>query len=159
MTRGAKYDGRPCARCGGTLRYRSNKNCVYCTVRNHERYKAYRQTEEYKAKARAYSRKRYADNPEHVKGIAHASQLRKKLQAHGVDEAWYAAQPQHCAICGAEPEGRRLAVDHDDETGQARGLLCGLCNKGIGLLQHDPQVLTRAAAYLAASSNTEDSEC
>jgi len=28
--RGAKYDGKPCGKCGHMLRYRSNRNCVNC---------------------------------------------------------------------------------------------------------------------------------
>lgn len=39
-----------------------------------------------------------------------------------------------CAICGKteEAEGRRLALDHDHETGVVRGLLCLSCNQALG---------------------------
>lgn len=30
-TRGQKYEGKACSRCGGTLRYRTNQACVVCT--------------------------------------------------------------------------------------------------------------------------------
>lgn len=55
-----------------------------------------------------------------------------------------------CAICGGPDivAGRSLSVDHDHVTGQVRGLLCGRCNKGIGLLQEDPEILLRAVDYL-----------
>jgi hypothetical protein len=36
-------------------------------------------------------------------------------------------------------------------TGRVRGLLCGHCNKAIGLLRDDPILLTKAAQYLGAS--------
>jgi hypothetical protein len=61
-----------------------------------------------------------------------------------------------CAICGstqgrvhtATGEPRHLAVDHDHETKEIRGLLCDPCNQGIGLLGDDPNRLVDAAAYL-----------
>lgn len=34
-----------------------------------------------------------------------------------------------CALCGKPPIGKRLAVDHDHNTGEIRGLLCLNCNK------------------------------
>jgi len=60
------------------------------------------------------------------------------------------AQTNRCAICGKTPaeEGRRLAVDHDHETDKLRGVLCGNCNRGLGLFMHDPELLQRAIAYL-----------
>lgn len=65
-----------------------------------------------------------------------------------------ALQGNKCAICGSEETDKRrgklraLAVDHDHETGKVRGLLCGACNKGIGLLKDDAEILRKAAAYL-----------
>ena len=65
-------------------------------------------------------------------------------------DALYRAQGGGCAICGVpcEPDGRRLSVDHDHDTGQIRGLLCSGCNTGIGLLREDPDVLLAAIHYL-----------
>ena len=61
-----------------------------------------------------------------------------------------AAQGGGCAICGrtAEQEGRDLAVDHDHKTGIVRGILCGFCNRAIGLLRDCPNVAASAAVYL-----------
>ena len=65
-----------------------------------------------------------------------------------------------CAICGeAESHGRpttrtkiqRLAVDHDDKTGQIRGLLCSQCNRHLlGSLKDKDgiAVLKNAIKYL-----------
>lgn len=59
-----------------------------------------------------------------------------------------------CAIC-KRPETKKLngvpialAVDHNHETGKIRGLLCNNCNRAIGLLRDDPDVLFAARMYL-----------
>lgn len=33
------YHGRPCRACGGTLRYRSNRDCVPCLIAANRRYR------------------------------------------------------------------------------------------------------------------------
>lgn len=64
------------------------------------------------------------------------------------------SQGRTCAICGRTPEenGKRLAVDHDHETGEVRGLLCVVCNIGIGMFQDSPEICNLAAQYLAGYS-------
>lgn len=61
-----------------------------------------------------------------------------------------ARQGGGCAMCGAttNPDGPSLAVDHCHATGAVRGILCGPCNKGIGLLKDDPALLARGVEYL-----------
>lgn len=42
-----------------------------------------------------------------------------------------------CAICHEVCNtGKRLAVDHNHDTGEVRGLLCSRCNLGIGYLRN-----------------------
>ncbi len=48
-----------------------------------------------------------------------------------------------CAICGRAPKRFRLAVDHDHETGEIRGLLCTRCNLGLGWFRDDPSFFPR----------------
>lgn len=59
-----------------------------------------------------------------------------------------------CAIC-KEPcaTGRRLAVDHDHDTGTVRGLLCSRCNLGIGYLKNAVN-LAQAITYLELQKET-----
>lgn len=59
-----------------------------------------------------------------------------------------AKQGNKCAICGnRETRGKRkLAIDHDHETGQIRGLLCQGCNVSLGFLSL--RDLYSAIAYL-----------
>lgn len=75
------------------------------------------------------------------------------LSQYGLTLEQYAemekSQDGKCWICHLpEKLGQRLSVDHDAETGAVRGLLCRDCNRGIGLLRHDPERLRRAALYL-----------
>lgn len=68
------------------------------------------------------------------------------LPAGGYD-ALLIAQGGRCAICWAKPRRRRLAVDHDHQTGEVRGLLCDRCNRRL-LGLWNLAALRRAVAYL-----------
>jgi hypothetical protein len=69
------------------------------------------------------------------------------------------SQGHVCAICGLPETAidhrtkkvRDLAVDHNHDTGEIRGLLCTRCNTAIGLLQDDVVLLANATAYLASA--------
>lgn len=50
-----------------------------------------------------------------------------------------------CAICHEAPVE---AVDHNHTTGEVRGLLCHMCNRGIGFLGDSPKRLAAAYKYL-----------
>jgi len=90
-----------------------------------------------------------------------AEALRKKQKYHdtyvrrtyNLDAGEYALllakQGGGCAICGKKPRKRFLAVDHNHETGQVRGLLCLLCNTALGVWEFDKAAAERASAYLA----------
>jgi hypothetical protein len=67
----------------------------------------------------------------------------------------YVYQHGMCAICGCdlallnESDGPPIAsVDHDHETGEVRGLLCGKCNKGLGFFNDDWELMNDAIDYL-----------
>ena len=51
-----------------------------------------------------------------------------------------------CEICGMRHE--RLCLDHDHGTHEKRGFLCANCNKGLGMLKEDPEILENAINYL-----------
>lgn len=81
-------------------------------------------------------------------------------------EVLLAAQGHVCAICKRpetekSPHGGKvgpLQIDHDhrccpgrQRCGKCvRGLLCGRCNKALGLFQDDPERVQAAADYLAS---------
>ena len=64
-------------------------------------------------------------------------------------------QECRCIICNIHQSEltRKLAVDHNHKTGKIRGLLCDNCNRAIGLLKDDPEVLERAFKYLSQITN------
>lgn len=63
-------------------------------------------------------------------------------------EAILAFQGGACAICQrATGKSKRLAVDHDHETGEVRGCLCSTCN-WIVIGRYTPAALARAITYL-----------
>lgn len=106
--------------------------------------------------------------------VAHSREKRKKfdskyemqrnhalIKKYGIslDEFWnyWIVFKGKCSICENElklPERRKgqsldvVAVDHDHNTGQIRGLLCNGCNKGLGLFKDSPQLLESAINYL-----------
>jgi 5-methylcytosine-specific restriction endonuclease McrA len=63
----------------------------------------------------------------------------------------YSMQDGRCLICGRAFAGQfdpLLHVDHDHATGRVRGLLCHVCNKGLGFFGESPERFRRAATYL-----------
>ena len=83
-------------------------------------------------------------------GKESASRVARKRN-YGLTDAEYeamkTAQQGVCAICGKPPD-YSFHVDHDHETGEMRGLLCGGCNFGIGYFKDDTSLLERAIAYI-----------
>lgn len=88
-----------------------------------------------------------------AKAAAHEKRVQQVYGlAPGEYEKLYFYQGGKCAICQrARGISRKLAVDHDHETGLARGLLCGPCNKIIGQLRDDVAAVQRLLAYLVNS--------
>lgn len=71
---------------------------------------------------------------------------------HGTYESMLTAQDGRCAICETREPGaglRRFHIDHCHNSKEVRGLLCDLCNRGLGHFKDDPQLLTKAINYLA----------
>jgi len=69
------------------------------------------------------------------------------------------SQDRKCAICDKKiiEEGlykshgiKGAQIDHCHKTGKIRGLLCGQCNRAIGLLKEDLTILQRAIGYLSS---------
>lgn len=71
-------------------------------------------------------------------------------------DAMLESQNGKCAICNCPPsEGRDLCVDHNHETGKVRGLLCDLCNKGIGQFGDSAERIESAMLYIKKHNQQE----
>jgi hypothetical protein len=61
-------------------------------------------------------------------------------------------QENKCLICRREfvigNKARSPVVDHCHNTGRVRGILCHNCNSGLGLLEDDLTLFSRAIAYI-----------
>ncbi|MET7713677.1 endonuclease domain-containing protein [Streptomyces sp. NPDC005407] len=100
-------------------------------------------------------------NPEKAKEIdkrylrSFRTKRRRKARTYGLEEfelaAMDAAQQGHCLICKEFAEDG-LVVDHDHATGHVRGLLCNLCNLGLGAFRDNPKRLLTAILYLKAGN-------
>lgn len=131
------YDGLPCKRCGNTLRYKCNRNCVFCKRTrpvNLEQRAAYRKSDAGKAVSRKHLlKKKY--------GITEKEYQQMLLQ-----------QGMTCAACSTAPtKNKSLCVDHNHKTGKVRGLLCSFCNLVVGWVKDDPTILRHIITYLETS--------
>lgn len=103
-----------------------------------------------KAKALQWNK----DNPEALQ----ASKERARAKEYGltVEQLRAMLARETCDICG-EPfsSTKHRHVDHDHETGKARGLLCSNCNHAIGKMKDSPELLRKAADYLENSYEYE----
>lgn len=99
-------------------------------------------------KVKAYQREWNQKNKVHLR-------LQKRAYLRGITIAEYHAahstQQGKCAICGvheSETQHGVLHIDHCHDTMRFRGLLCGPCNRAIGMFKHDVQLLQEAIRYL-----------
>ena len=148
---------KPC-RVQDTLRWRAKnptaptKHAKAWYERNRETAKAARA----KAKLanperfKEYDRKTKEKHKDKIKVYQRLVSRKYILKRYGLTVEQYEAlnekQESKCAIC-LVPD-KRLHVDHDHKTGKVRSLLCGTCNRALGLFKDNPSILRAAASYL-----------
>lgn len=101
-------------------------------------------------------RKRAGIPPEEKKKLWVSKRHYYLMRNFGISEKIYdemlEKQNYSCAICGSKESGdkrtSRLAVDHCHEKGHVRGLLCGSCNKALGIFKDSKEILKSAIRYL-----------
>lgn len=158
-----------CVQCGGLLeirlfhvdRRKSDERKPACRECTNKAKAAWRKknSEKIKAqKAASYhrNRQRYLDYMRSPKRRA-ANFIHKLEHEFGITNEEYMLlleiQEGRCAICRLLPtevcsKRERLCIDHDHITGKVRGLLCLMCNAGIGYFRDDPNTVSIAARYL-----------
>lgn len=57
-------------------------------------------------------------------------------------------QEGKCVICDIKIDSKTCHIDHDHRTSKVRGLLCNLCNKGLGQFKDSIKNLEKAIKYL-----------
>ncbi len=59
-------------------------------------------------------------------------------------------QNNACIICGNTKsiKTKSLVVDHCHNTGKVRGILCDVCNLGLGYFKDDVELMKRAIKYI-----------
>lgn len=101
-----------------------------------------RNSPEFKVRAKEYRRRWRERNPDKVSAI-------NRRTKYGISQEQYqAALDRQGGKCYSCPSTEGLCVDHCHETGRFRGLLCGPCNRALGLLKDDPIRLRRLIQYL-----------
>ena len=80
-----------------------------------------------------------------------------RTMPQSVRDAYLAEHGPARATCGMSPVQKfsvagvnsRITVDHDQETGEPRGLICDSCNTGLGRFKNGEDHLASAIEYLA----------
>lgn len=126
----------PCLNCGAEIPDEKRSNARYCT----------RDCMNKHVRARNYDSDRARDyNQKYNYGVS-AEEVAALLGAQG----------GVCAICRTDTwPGRhnRPHTDHNHVTGRVRGILCTLCNNGLGNFGDDPARLRAAADYLECAAS------
>lgn len=159
VDRNAKGECRPCSRATARVWREANPEKVRASG---ARYRA-ALTEEAKAKRVTRSKAWVAERPDVDRAYqakyreANRGTLRQKRRvrryglSHDEQHALLESQGGACAICrcpiAIEVFGG-AHLDHDHDTGLARGFLCRNCNTMLGMAKDSPARLRAAAAYL-----------
>ncbi len=139
------HELKPLAAFSPRSAHRKSGECRECnSAAARERRQA--RSAEWHQNRRAEQRAHYAQNKETYRAY--------NLARYNITRDEYdhllASQGGVCACCGAasNPNGKRLFVDHDHETGAIRGIVCINCNRGIAAFGDDIAGVKQALDYL-----------
>lgn len=109
---------------------------------------------------RSTAKQWYANNPDRWKETRDPAKHRANSKKHWEKRGLYlrygitqeqldcqtTIQANACAICNQTQT--KLHIDHDHNSGKVRGLLCGNCNRALGLMYDNVESLEAAIDYL-----------
>ncbi len=115
-----------------------------------------------KREKRKYGRAQYLKHRAKRLSNSRAYNVKKKFGL-SMEEVEAIKQQQNgvCAVCHQaetvmqKDTLRQLAIDHNHDTGQIRGLLCHMCNVAVGYLHDDPLRARALADYLERTSTID----
>lgn len=116
----------------------------------------------YRSECRSCGSKAGLEHYHKVKGTGSRRRAAYKYTlrtVYGLDvrsyEEMYDSQDGKCLVCETvltnvfrDIEASHSAVDHCHDSGRIRGLLCRMCNSGMGMLRDDTALLLKAVDYL-----------
>ncbi len=53
-----------------------------------------------------------------------------------------------CESCGRQVNIRQMQVDHSHTANILRGVICGSCNKSLGMMEENPEYLQKLIDYI-----------
>ncbi len=68
-----------------------------------------------------------------------------KRRGINIEDAWKISEQKECQLCG---KSGNLHLDHCHKTNEVRGMLCGPCNRALGLFKDNVKLLRKAADYV-----------
>mgnify|MGYP001565846128 FL=1 len=140
-----------CKKCGGANfrprkreRGRISKYCLDCKTAYNRKWRS-ENYDRYKESVRRWRRKNLVSIRK-----SYRANLLKYVHKLTVREynLMFKNQDYKCAICKEFPSRESLGVDHDHTTGKIRGLLCGNCNRALGLLRENRNVALGLVEYI-----------
>ena len=143
--------GRRCVNCGQPGATVKRKNCHKCLQTAREGRAVLRATRDKQGACVKCGKPRYKDLSRCQVCIKRMRDYQRLKMTGFSPEDYsrcYKAQKGRCAICNRRHALNRLHADHCHKKGTKRGLLCGGCNRGLGLFADSPQRLQQAAVYL-----------
>lgn len=117
----------------------NNRKCINCYLEYQAEYR-----KKYRGKQNKYWSDRYKEkskDPNYNKAHYTMRQYGLTLQEYNK----YFEDTPYCQSCGSDV---KLVLDHDHITGKIRGVLCDMCNVGIGRLGDTILGVKQALQYL-----------
>ena len=150
------FDGKPCKYGHVDQRHVSNRDCKVCSdersrVRQREKPEAVRAAidrhrmanlELMRARDRERHRREYIVDPEvHLTRNRRNKRIRYEVKAGR-------PKPSVCEICRGNGGHHGICFDHCHATGKFRGWICDRCNKVLGLVGDEAELLRKMVEYL-----------